>query len=152
MTSLDMTSLDMTSTLITDGRDRADLPDVAPGEVFEGVVRSQKFVLLHRIRVVNTLPRGDMVLVRLQIGKVENVPFERESNERHAGEGPVLTYRLRGLDNADLRTALIETGAAVATNDSIAIAPILEVRVTLRNDGLRPAKPRVALIVYEEIT
>jgi hypothetical protein len=134
--------------VITDWRVREDdLPDVAPGEEFEYVIAPQKFVVLHRIRVVSSLPRGDMALIRLEIGMVKDIPFELESTD-----GPVRTYRLKGLNDDDLKKRLIKTGAAVATKDSIAIAPALEVRTVLRNEGSRPAKPRAALLVQEEIS
>jgi hypothetical protein len=128
--------------VITDSRTREnDLPDVAPGAEFECVIASQKFIVLHRIRVVN------MALVRLEIGRVKDIPFELES-----ADGPIRTYRLKNLGDDDLKRHLISVGAAVATKDSIAIAPTLEVRVFLRNEGATPAKPRAALLVQEEIS
>jgi len=138
--------------VITDWRTcEDDLPDVTPGEEFERVITPQKFVVLHQILLINALTLGDMVLVHLRIGGVEGVPFELKSNERACGEGPVLTYRLKGLDNKDLKRRLVDTGAAVATRDSIAISPGLDVRLLLRNEGRRPAKPRAALVVQEEV-
>jgi hypothetical protein len=158
--------------VITDWRVRdEDLPDVAPGADYERVIAPQKFVALRRIVV------RDLALVRLQVGAVEEVPFELES-----AEGPVRTYRLGALGDDGLRRRLVETGAAVTkivrdiraqdsivefdcgregdsaasakravTNELIAIAPGLEVRVVLRNDRSMPAKPRAALIVHEEV-
>jgi hypothetical protein len=131
--------------VITDWRTKEDdLPDVAPGEEYEYVIAPQKFVVLHRIRVVNSLPGGDLTLVRLKIGAIEDVPFELDRVD-----GLVRTYRLKGLDNEDLKKLLVRTGAA-AMKAAIAIAPALEVRAVLRNEGTRAAKPRAALIVQEE--
>ncbi len=124
-------------TIITDWHDE-NLPDISPGEEFEGRAATQKFIVLRRIVV------RDLILVRLQIGTAE-VPFELEStggDQRH--------YRLKDLDDAAIKQRLIETGAAVATRDSIAISPGLEIRTVLRNEGSVPAKPRAALIVQEE--
>jgi hypothetical protein len=125
---------------ITDWNTREDdLPDVEPGAEYERLYASQKFIVLRRVVV-----RG-MALARLQIGAVE-VPFELEST------GDLTrTYRPTGLDEEHLKQLLVKTGAAVATKDSIAIAPTLEIRVTLRNDGSKPLKPRAALIVQEEV-
>lgn len=131
------------TSVITDWRvrDENDLPDVPPGGEYERVIAPQKFVVLRRILV------RDMTLVRLEIGMVKDIPFELESED-----GPQRTYRLKGLDDDDLKKRLVKTGAAVATKDSIAIAPAVEVRTILRNEGVAPAKPRAALIVHEEIT
>ena len=130
------------TSIITDWRTREeDLPDVAPGDEYERVIAPQKFVVLHKILVQG------MVLVRLEIGTVKDVPFELESED-----GPKRTYRFKGLADEALKKALVKTGAAVATSDSIAVAPALEVRVFLRNEGATPAKPRAALLVQEEIT
>lgn len=135
----------------THWRPREDsLPDVAPGVEFETVVRLQKFIVLHRIRVVNLLPHEDMVLTRLEIGEVKDVPFELESERRYVSEGPVRAYQLKDLTNDDLKERLITIGADVATKDSIAIGPTLDVRAVLRNDGMASAKPRDALLVQEE--
>ncbi len=132
--------------IITDWRARdEDLPDVEPGEEFECVIAPQKFVVLHQVRIVNSLPGGDMTLAHLGIGNVKEVPFELNGTD-----GSVRTYRLKGLDNDTLKKALVKTGAAVATRNTIAIAPGLEVRVVLRNEGRAPAKPRAALLVQEE--
>lgn len=134
-----------TTAVITDWRIRDDdLPDVAPGEEYECVIAPQKFVAICRIVV------RDLTLVRLQIGTVKEVPFELVDQE--GAGGPVRAYRLRGLDDEDLRRLLVATGAAVATSTMIAIAPGLEVRTVLRNEGTAPAKPRSALIVQEEVT
>jgi hypothetical protein len=116
-----------------------DLPNVPPGGEHERVLSPQKFVVLHRILTC------DMILIRLQIGTVE-VPFELDNTDSLQW-----TYRPRGLDDDLLRNRLVATGAAVATTDSIAVAPGLEVRALLRNESAVPAKPRVALLVYEEI-
>jgi hypothetical protein len=134
-------SSSMTS-VITDWNAREDeLPDVAPGDEHERLYRSQMFIVLMRVIVL------DMVLARLQVGSVE-VPFALESTKNAKR-----TYTLAGLDDDDddLRRRLIEAGARVATKDSIAIMPGIDVRVVLRNDGSTPTKPRVALIVQEEI-
>lgn len=129
------------TTILTNWHNRTDedLPDVPPGAEHERVIAPQRFTVLHRILTY------DMALSRLQIGNVE-VPFELDSMD-----GPQRTYRPRGLDDELLRKRLSATGAAVATADSIAIAPCLEVRVRLRNEGDAPTKPRAALLVYEEI-
>jgi len=126
--------------VITDWRvrDESKLPDAAPGETFERVIAPQKFVVLRRILV------RDLTLIGLQIGTVE-VPFELESTD-----GPQRIYRPTGLGDETLRKRLVATGAAVATEDSIAVAPALEVRTVVRNDGDMPAKPRVSLLVLEE--
>lgn len=127
--------------VITDWRVRdEDLPDVSPGAEYECVIVPQKFVAIHRIVV------RDLALVRLKIGPVEAVPFKLES-----AKGPLRTYRLGDLGDADLRRSLLKIGAAVATSTSIAIAPGLEIRTVLRNEEDAPAKPRVALMVHEEV-
>lgn len=132
----------MRTSVITDWRmSDADLPDIAPGEEYERVIRPQKFVVLHRILV------RDMALIRLQIGAVDGVPFRLEG-----AEGSRRGYRLTGLDDTDLKKRLIATGATVATPAAIAIVPGLEVRVFLRNEGDAPVKPRCALLVQEEIS
>jgi hypothetical protein len=129
------------TSVITDWRtSEEDLPDVAPGEEYERVIAPQKFVVLRRIIV------RDMALIHLQIGVVE-VPFELESTD-----GSVRRYRPKGLDDDALKKRLVATGAAVATSNSIAIAPNLEIRTQLRNEGDAPTKPRAALLVQEEIT
>lgn len=131
-----------TPTLITDWRVRDDiLPDIAPGQEYECAIAPQKFVVLQQICTYG------MTLVSLRIGAVESVPFERITADDHQSD-----YALRGLDDETLRARLIAAGAAVATPDSIAIVPGLEVRIVLRNDGNAPAKPRAALFVQEEIT
>ncbi len=117
-----------------------DLPDVPPGGEHERVIAPQKFVVLRRVIV------RDVALVRLRVGAVE-VPFELES-----ADGPQRSYKPRGLDDDALKRQLVATGAAVATRDSIAVAPGLEIRARLRNEGDAPAKPRVALLVHEEVT
>ena len=116
-----------------------DLPDVPPGGDHECLSRPQKFILLCRIVVRN------MTLVRLKIGDVE-VPFELEDTN-----DTVRRYRPKDLDDAGLKKQLVVTGAAVATHDSIAIVPGLEIRALLRNEGALPAKPRAALLVQEEV-
>jgi len=127
--------------VITDWRAKdEDLPDVAPGEEHERVIASQKFIVLHRIRVVG------MALARLKIGPLEDVPFELEKTD-----GAVRTYRLANLGDETLKRNLVRIGAAAA-KEAIALAPTLEVRVVLRNDGSSPAKPRAALLVQEEGT
>ncbi len=127
--------------VITDWRTKEDdLPDVAPGETFERVIASQKFLVLHRVRVVG------LAVDSIEIGTVKSVPFELEKTE-----GAVRTYRFASLDDEALKKSLMKTGAA-AVKDAIAIAPTLEVHIFLRNDGSAPAKPRAALIVQEEGT
>lgn len=130
------------TSIVTDWRvrDEDKLPNVPPGEYYERVIAPQKFIVLRQILV------RDMTLSRLEIGMVKNIPFELESED-----GPQRIYRLKDLDNDDLKKRLIATGAAVAPQNTIAIAPALEVRTILRNDGNIPAKPRTSLLVYEEI-
>jgi len=125
--------------IITDWRVRDDvLPNGTPGETHECAIAPQTFVVLRRIRTYG------MTLVSLRIGAVEAVPFGRIADDGHQHD-----YAPKDLDDASLRERLVATGAAVATADSIAIVPGLEVRVVLRNEGDVPAKPR-ALIVQEE--
>lgn len=128
------------TTVITDWRVRNEdkLPDVPPGGHYERVIAPQKFIVLHHV-----LTR-DMTLVHLDIGMVKDIPFELESED-----GPQRIYRLKDLSD-DLKKALIATGAAAAPQNTIAIAPALEVRTILRNDGNASAKPRASLLVYEE--
>jgi len=127
--------------VVTDWRTRdEDLPDVPPGGEYERTIAPQKFVALRRIVALN------LVLVRLRIGAVDDVPFELES-----ADGRRRTYRPMDLDDAALRERIAAVGAAVVAPDAIAIAPGLEVRVVLRNETATPAKPRVALLVQEEI-
>lgn len=115
-----------------------DLPDVPPGNAFTRVIVVQSFVVLHRILTC------DMTLTHLQIGAVE-VPFELDSVE-----DALRTYRFRNLNVATLRRDLVATGAAVAPFNMIAVAPCLEVRVSLLNVQSVPAKPHAALLLYEE--
>lgn len=130
------------ASILTDWHTRdEDLPDVAPGDAYEHVIATQKFVVLRRIIV------RDMILVRLRIGDVDNVPFELESEDV-----PARRYRPKELDDDDLKKRLVATGATVATRNTIAISPGLEICVTLRNTRDTPAKPRAALLVQEEIT
>lgn len=128
--------------VITDWRVRDEdaLPDVPPGGEYEREIAPQKFVVLRRILV------RDLTLVHLRIGAVDEVPFELES-----ADGSLRTYKPKGLNDEALKKRLVDTGAAAAPQDTIAIAPALEVRLLLRNEGSTPAKPRAALIVYEEI-
>jgi len=130
--------------VITDWRTREnDLPDLAPGEEYTRLIAPQKFVVLCRIRIQNT------VLVSLRIGAVEGVPFELESTDG-AERNVQRNYRRAGLSDEALKKRLVLTGVAVATPDSIAISPGLEVCLVVRNDGTVPVKPRAALIVLEE--
>jgi hypothetical protein len=132
--------LDDRTAIITEPvRSEQDLPDILPGHEYECVIETQKFVVLRRILV------RDLVLVRLEIGNVKDVPFELESKDRAQRN-----YRLKGLDGEALKKDLVMAGAAVATRDTIAIAPELEVRLLLRNENGVPAKPRAALFVQEE--
>lgn len=126
--------------IITDWRTKdEDLPDVAPGEEFERVIAPQKFVVLHRILV------RELILVRLEVGAVTDVPFELIDTD-----GDRRTYKLGDLRDETLCKRLVAVGAAAAGRDTIAISPLLEVRVHLRNEGTVPAKPSAALIVQEE--
>jgi len=128
------------TSVITDwGVRDEDLPDVPPGEEHECLSRPQRFIVLCRIVV-----RG-MTLVRLRIGTVE-VPFELESTN-----DAVRRYKPKPKDLDGLKNQLRATGAAVATHDSIAITPGLEIRALLRNEGTVPIKPRAALLVQEEV-
>ena len=137
-----MTSRVPRMSVITDWhvRDERALPDVPPGGEYERVIAPQKFVVLHQIIV-----RGPS-LVRLQIDTVPDVPFELESVD-----GDVRRYRPKGLDDS-IKKQLVKVGAAVAGLNAIAIAPALEVRLQLRNEGDAPTKPRAALLVQEEIS
>jgi hypothetical protein len=129
----------MTS-VITDWRTSDEvLPDVAPGKEFERRVTPQKFVVLWRIQVLN------MALVRLEIGTIKGIPFELDRQE-----GATRVYRPNVTDES-IKKRLIEAGGAVAARDAIAVMPAIDIRVVLRNDGSAPVKPRVALIVQEEI-
>lgn len=133
------------TSVITDWRirDENDLPDIGPGEECERVIAPQKFVVLYRIIV-----RGSWAsLVRLQIGAVPDVPFELESVD---DDGKLRHYRPTDLANEAIKKQLIKVGAAAATPNAIAIAPGLEVRLHLRNEGARPAKLSAALLVQEE--
>lgn len=131
------------TSIITDWRVRNEeaLPDIPPGGEYECAIAPQKFVVLYRILV------QELTLVRLEIGAIDDVPFELES-----ADGPRRSYRLRSLDDDALKKRLVAIGAAVATPDSIALSPGLEVWAHLRNDTAAPAKPRVALLVQEEVT
>jgi hypothetical protein len=130
------------TSVITDWRvkDENELPDLAPGDEYESVIAPQKFVVLHRIIV-----RGPS-LVRLRIGAVPDVPFELESVD-----GEVRRYQPK-VDDESLKKLLVKVGATAAGQNAIAIAPGLEVRLQLRNEGDAPTKPRAALLVQEEIS
>lgn len=130
------------TSVITDWhvRDESTLPDLAPGEEYERVIAPQKFVVLHRIIV-----RGPS-LMSLRIGAVSDVPFELESVDVE-----VRRYQPKGLNNEELKKQLVKTGAAPAGLNMIALAPGLEVRLQLRNEGAAPTKPRAALLVQEEV-
>jgi len=118
-----------------------DLPVLPPGEEYARVITPQKFCVLLHIAVL------DVVLVRLRIGKVENVPFELLPDV----DGHTRTYRPYDLDaNEDLRRRLVETGAAVTTDHEIAIPPGMDVRATVRNQGEWATQFRVALVVRQE--
>lgn len=127
-------------------RDENDLPDVAPGHEYERVIAPQRCVALRRIVV-----RDPMTLVRLEIGTIPN-PFELESTHVATAEvqHSVRTYRLGDLGSEDLGRSLLKIGAAIAARKRIAIAPGLEIRVVLRNEGADPAKACVALL-HEEV-
>lgn len=129
------------TSVITDWRvpDEETLPDLAPGEDYERVIAPQKFVVLQQVIV-----RGPS-LVRLRIGAVPEVPFELVSTD-----GDVRRYRPKGLTDATIKKRLVEVGAAAASANAIAIAPALEVRILLRNEGATPVKPRAAIFVQEE--
>ncbi len=130
------------TTLITDWRTREeDLPDVAPGDECTRMIAPQTFIVLWRIIV-----RG-MSLVSLRIGAVPDVPFALER-----ADGVVHRYRLTGLDDPTLKERLSAVGAAVAAHDAIAISPLLEVCLQLRNEGAAPVKPRAALLVQQELS
>jgi hypothetical protein len=128
--------------IITDWRTRdEDLPDVPPGEEFERVITPQKHVALCRVvvrdlhlisrsqsrRTLRLAPAGR--LVHLEIGVV-TCAFQLESTD-----GSLRYYRP-------------SSSPAV---DAISVVAGLDVRVFLRNFGDSPAKPRVSLIVREEI-
>ena len=119
-----------------------DLPDVLPGHEHQCVIAPQTFVVLRKILV------GDyLTLVRLEIGAVREVPFELEPSLSYQR-----SYRLKGLDDEVLKKSLLMIGAAVATKDSIALTPGLEVRMLLRNDRGITTKLRAGLFVQEEKT
>lgn len=129
------------TSVITDWRvrDEDKLPDVPPGEGYERQIAPQKFVVLHRVVV-----RG-MSLAQLGIGAVSSVPFELDSVD-----GDTRYYRPCGLDAEAIKKSLVKVGAAVAGPNAIAIAPALEVRLLLVNEGTTAAKPRAAIVVQEE--
>ena len=131
------------TSVITDWRvrDESDLSDVPPGGEYEGVIAPQKFVVLRQIIV-----RGPS-LVRLQIGAVPDIPFELEGVD-----GEVRRYQPKDLDVRFLDRLLLKVGAAAVGPNMIAISPGLEVRLQLRNEGDVPTKPRVALLVHEEVS
>ena len=133
----------MSHTSITDRRvhDDSDLPDVPPGAEYARVITPQKFVVLHQIVIHGP------ILVGLRIGALSDVPFELESVD---GDGDARRYRPKGLDGELIKKQLVKVGAAAAGPNAIAIAPGLEVRLQLRNEGDAPTKPRVALLVQEE--
>lgn len=129
-------------TVVTDWRvrDEQTLPDLAPGEDYERVIAPQKFVVLHQILVWGPS------LVGLGIGGVRDVPFELEN-----ADTGVRRYRLRGLTDEALKNSFAKNGGAAAVGDhALAIAPGLEVRLLLRNEGAVPVKPRAAIVVQEE--
>lgn len=138
-----MTARTPRMSVITDWRvcDENDLPDVPPGGEYERVITPQKFVVLHQI-----ILRGPYLL-RLQIGAVPDVPFELESVD-----GEIRRYRPKGLDQEAIKQQLVMTGAAAIGENAIAIVPGLEVRLQLRNERAAPTKPRVALLVQEEVS
>jgi hypothetical protein len=111
-------------TLITDWRRHEDdQPDVAPGEDHERVITPQKPVVLMRILIRGYHARLD----RVQIGPKE-VPFRLMSVH-----GPRQSY-------------------STLPDDEIPLLAAQDVRLTLHNDGDAPVKPRVALLVREEVT
>jgi hypothetical protein len=133
--------------VITDWRTPDDaLPDVLPGGEYARVITLQKPVTLHLILVQR------LSLLRLQIGAVE-VPFTSETvSALHIGDlvnGIRSTYRPAWPQNAEGLRALQATGLHVTEDGGITIVPDLDVRLTLRNFGNEPAKPRAALIVHE---
>jgi hypothetical protein len=128
------------TSVLTDWRSNEDdLPDVGPGEEHDLFITPQKFVVLHRVLVRE---RG-LILVRLGIGAVEDVPFERIGTS-----DTVQVYRAKDLGT--LKRYLADAGAAVVTDNVIAVPPGMDVHLTLRNTGAVPAKPRAALFVQEE--
>ena len=131
------------TSVITDWRvrDENDLPDVPPGGEYERVIAPQKFIVLRQIIV-----RGPS-LVRLQIGGVPDVPFELEGVD-----GEIRRYRPKDLEQESMKKQLVNVVAAAAGPSVIAISPGLEVRLQLRNEGDAPTKPRVALLVHEEVS
>ena len=116
-------------------------PFIPPGEEYEHVIAPQKFCVLLDIAIRH------VVLVRLRIGAVDNVPFERLPGT----DVDTLTYRPCGLhDVADLRDRLVKTGASVPAPDAIGLVPGLEVRMTLRNQNEWAMQFRAALVVEEQ--
>lgn len=131
------------TSVITDWRTKSEeeLPNLGFGDEYERVITPQMFVVLHRIIV-----RGRFLRLRsLRIGAVSDVPFELENED-----GEILHYRPKGLDQTPLKQQLVNTGAAAAGPNAVALPPGMDVWLVLRNEGVVPTKPRAALVVQEE--
>jgi hypothetical protein len=129
--------------VITDWRTTdAALPDLTFGEDYERVVTPQKSVVLHRIIVQGRFLR----LRSLRIGALSDVPFELENENAH----DIFHYRPKSLDQEPIKQQLINIGAAAVGPNAVALPPGMDIWLVLRNDGVVPSKPRVALIIQEE--
>jgi hypothetical protein len=123
--------------VVTDWRTRdEDLHDLAPDDEIERRITPQKFCVLLQITTVGVR------LVSLRIGNIHEIPFRIVSED-----GPRRAYAPTGLSDPDLKQKIAATGAAVAIS-AIAVPPAMDV---VRNEGPTPVKPRVALLVQEEI-
>lgn len=130
---------DPRTALITDWRAKEhDLPDIDPSKEHDLLITPQQFVVLHYVLVRE---RG-LVLVRLGIGAVEDLPFELINDGDDAK-----VYHLKNMGTR--KEDLANTGAAVAADNMVAIPPGLDVHLLLRNERLVPVKPRAALFVQE---
>lgn len=118
-----------------------DLPSVPPGDEHVVVTTPPKFVILYQILV------RDMVLKRLEIGGVKNIPFEAENPSYFPR-----IYRLTGLDSEKIKSLLGEIGISILSEEALAIPPGLEIRFVLRNEGPSYTKPRTALVFREYIS
>ena len=94
----------------------------------------------------------NVVLVRLRIGAVEDVPFEQvPRRERLRDLGDLTqTYQPAGLHDEDLKHRLVKTGAAVAGPNTIYMVPGLDIRAVVRNDGVWATQFRVAIVAEED--
>lgn len=125
---------------ITDWRTRdEDLPDVLPDEEYERVITPQRHVVLVQLLV------QDLRMAKLQIGPIDQIPFEI------CDESATLrTYRPNlGEIFETVRAHLADIGCFVVAPNAIRVVTGIDVRITVKNLGEVPKKPRVALIVEE---